>query len=404
MRSGSTKRPTDGLVNVGNTCFLNAAFQALRFTRPLQEFLGVDTGLDAWRTSLHILEPRPPTALNSKDRALIAAHTGTELVVQTAALVKSLCSQSKSHIWIDPRPFVRAFFEFAGSTSDEFRFGHMGDASEALHAILDGLHTHVCRPVSMTIRGVARTPAERELVDSFHSWSAFFYKEYSPFINHYYGQTQMRTMCRCGESKTVYEPWSTLKISIPGGDTAGAPVPSFRACVNTAFMPEVVDDYRCDSCKQVGQTVKYYSISRFPDVLLLVFKRFTDRLAKIQARIEYDPDCVDLEEWGAWTPTTPTPTPTPTGIDAAGTQNGLRRPPSIEGAASVAAHVGAGMYTVVSTIEQSGNMRGGHYSIRTRAETGVWRVYDDETVFPDSTRGAPTSDTYVLVLERLSDE
>lgn len=293
----------------------------------------------------------------------------------------------------DPRPFVRAFFDYTGFTSGEFQFRQMGDASEALHAIMDGLHMNTCRTVVIETRGIVQTPAEVELMDSYKSWARFFTKEYSLFISSYYGQTQMRSVCKCGETKTVYEPWSSLKISIPGGETAGAPVPSFRACVNTAFMPEVLDDYRCDACKEVGQTTKYYSISRFPDVLILVFKRFTDRLSKIQARIAYDPDWVDLEEWGTWSGPG-------SSAEAAAATTEAPRPPCLLGSEQVAEEQGAGVYKVASTIEQTGTMQGGHYLMRHRTSDG-WVVYDDESVSDDVGRGAPTPDTYVLVLERL---
>lgn len=379
---------TDGLINLGNTCFLNSAFQALRLTPPFREFLA------SWRTRLHALDPLPSRSDSAtpRGRAIIAAHLGTALVEQTAQLATALDAKGAA----DPRPFVRAFFDYTGftSTSGEFQFRQMGDASEALHAIMDGLHMNICRTVVIEARGIAQTPAEVELMESYKSWARFFTKEYSLFISSYYGQTQMRSICKCGETKTVYEPWSSLKISIPGGETAGAPVPSFRACVNTAFMPEVLDDYRCDVCKEVGQTTKYYSISRFPDVLILVFKRFTDRLSKIQARIAYDPDWVDLEEWGTWAGPG-------SSAEAAEAAAGPQRPPCPAGSEQIAEEQGAGVYKVASTIEQTGTMQGGHYLMRHRTGDDGWVVYDDDSVSEDVGRGAPTPDTYVLVLERL---
>jgi ubiquitin C-terminal hydrolase len=128
--------PRRGLGNIGNTCYLNSAFQALRYSRPFAAYFGSD----AWRTHSH------------PDRK------GYELAEETSMVLRALADTSTTARMIVPSKFVREFVRFAGEINDEIRFGAQADAAEAIQILLDGLHTQQAREVSMKIRGEAKTP------------------------------------------------------------------------------------------------------------------------------------------------------------------------------------------------------------------------------------------------------
>jgi ubiquitin C-terminal hydrolase len=334
-----------GLANVGNTCYLNSAFQALRFMKPFTDYFGKA----AW------------TAHRHEDRK------GYEMAGHVAELVVAL--QAPGDNMINPTKFVRSFLEVAQNFNDEIRYGAQADAAEAIQILLDGLHTQQAREVRMDITGTATTQEQREMIKSLESWATFFRKEYSPLVDAFYGQTQTTVVCAsCKARSTRYEPWGVLKAPIPGAETAGNAAPTLRECIASAFAAETLDDYACDACKKKGPARMEHAISRYPKHLILSLKRFTNTGAKVRARIPYDENNVDIAEWRAW------------------------------------ASQGSPKYRVVSTVEHMGSSRGGHYVMRGRhghSGDSQWYLYDDGSVSVSSLGGGAGPDTYVLFLEMI---
>jgi ubiquitin C-terminal hydrolase len=327
---------------VGNTCYLNSAFQALRFAGPFASLFGDNK----WARYAH------------------PERNGADLAKETASLVQAL--QAPGDGMVHSAKFARAFIQFAQEINDEIRYGAQADAAEAIQILLDGLHTQLAREVRMEINGSPHTSDHEELIKSLESWAGFFRKEYSALVDAFYGQTQSRVICgSCNAKSTRYEPWSVLKAPIPGAEKAGSPAPTLQECLRATFAAETIDDYACDACKKRGPARIEHAISRFPSHLILSLKRFTNTGAKVRARIPYDENSIDFSAWRAWT--------------------SIQEPQR---------------YRVVSTVEHLGSSRGGHYIMRTRTPT-EWLIYDDGSVSPSSSGGAAAPDTYVLILERI---
>jgi ubiquitin C-terminal hydrolase len=331
-----------GLANIGNTCYLNSAFQALRKAKPFAEYFGTD----AWTNHRH------------EDRK------GHELATQVATLVSAL-SEPGSNM-IVPSKFLKSFLETARDFNEDIRFGAQADAAEAIQILLDSLHTQQAREVNMDITGAAGTTEQAELVKSLESWATFFRKEYSSLIETFYGQTQTKVICQgCNACSTRYEPWGVLKVPIPGAEKVGNTAPTLNECITAAFASETIDDYACDGCKTKGPARMEHSISRFPKHIILSIKRFTNQGSKVRARIPYDENAIDMTNHRSWS--------------------------TIQGTAT---------YRVMSTIEHLGSSRGGHYIMRAREED-AWYIYDDGNVVECKEGGVAGPDTYVLFLEQL---
>jgi ubiquitin C-terminal hydrolase len=331
-----------GLGNLGNTCYLNSAFQALRHTQPFQEYFGTE----AWQQHRH------------------ADRKGHALAEATAELVQKLKAEGTQIV--APGRFLKEFIHFAREINDDIRYGAQADAAEAIQILLDGLHTQQAREVRMDITGRAITPEHAELVKSLESWATFFRKEYSPLVENYYGQTQIRIICEtCGTRSTRYEPWGVLKLPIPNSEKAGAAAPTLHECFGAAFATDTIDEYACETCKKKVKAKMEHSISRFPRHMIVSLKRFTNTGAKVRARIPYDENRIDLAALRTWM--------------------GLQT-------------VDHAIYRVVSTVEHLGSSRGGHYIMRAR-EGKSWFVYDDGSVSPSPIGGAAGPDTYMLFLE-----
>jgi len=336
--------PRRGLGNIGNTCYLNSAFQALRYSRPFAAYFGSD----AWRAHRH------------EDRK------GYELAEETHNVLAALADTATTARMVVPSKFVREFVRFAGEINDEIRFGAQADAAEAIQILLDGLHTQQAREVSMKIRGEAKTPEAAEYIKSLESWASFYHKEYSLIAENFYGQTCTRIVCECGAASAHYEPWGVFKAPIPGAEKAGAPAPTLQACIAAALEAETLDDYTCEKCHKKGVARMNRTISRFPSQMVLCLKRFTNTGAKVRARIPYDPDAVDFSEWLAW--------------------------PTLQPARDA-------RYRVYATVEHMGSSRFGHYVMRAR-DGDSWLLYDDGNCSASPVGGVAGPDTYILFLER----
>lgn len=334
-----------GLFNLGNTCYLNSAIQALRHAKPFTDYFGTE----AWKTHSHPSRP------------------GYELAQATAGLLAEFNKPDTTAVV--PKAFVAAFLRVAKERGldDEFHFGAQADGTEAVLLILQVLHEQQARHVQMEISGLAKSPSHKELVSSLENWSTFFQKEYSPIVEAVYGQTQAKRVCSCGATRVQYEPWGVLKLPIPNADKQGAPAPTLQQCIAANFASETLDDYTCDTCKTKGSTRTESKISRFPSHMILGLKRYTNAGAKVKARIPYDPDLIDFSEWVTW--------------------------PSLQRECK---------YKVYAVIDQHGSSRGGHYNMRSRrAQTDTWSLYDDQH-HGKAENGECSHDTLMLFLERLS--
>lgn len=339
------------MANIGNTCYLNSTIQALRYTKPLAEYLCGD----AWKQHRH------------PDRK------GHELVQETSEIFKMLCTAGEGRMVV-PGKFVNAFHTFSNDAGfDQIHRGVQADAPEAIQILLDGIHTQQAREVIMNISGRSETAEEKEYIRSLESWASFFRKEYSPIVNIFFGQTKANVECESCHHVTAsrYEPLELMKLPIPGSETAGAPAPSLKECIAASLATEKLEEYVCDACKKKGSASVHYAISRFPDRLIVSLKRFTNRGAKVHAPIRYNPDCIDFREWNAW--------------------------PTIQDKNNC-------MYRVYAVIDHYGSARGGHYNMRARDDNGAspeWLLYDDGACTPCPEGGAPTADTYVIFLEKI---
>jgi ubiquitin C-terminal hydrolase len=341
--NSGTMTSRHGLANIGNTCYLNSAIQALGRFKPFADYFGTDK----WKIHRH------------PDRK------GHDMAGHLAEIVTAL-HQPGTQIII-PSKFVRAFVEFAHEINDEIQLGAQADAAEAVQILLDGLHMQQAREVRMDISGTVVTIDQAAYIKSLESWSTFFHKEYSPLIEHFYGQTQTSVICAaCKATSTRYEPWGVLKLPIPGAEKQGSPAPSFNECIAAAVASETLDDYVCSACSVRGPAAMNHAISHFPKHMIVSLKRFTNAGSKVRARIPYDPNSIDMSPYRAWA--------------------------SIQGEAN---------YRVLSTVEHMGGNRGGHYCMRTRESDNSWLVYDDGRCGPSPIGGDAGPDTYMLFLEML---
>jgi len=327
---------TSGLANLGNTCFLNSVLQTLVACPPLD------------------IPEETPVRTSKKVPLFHAFQTLRKDMASTSMIV--------------PRGFLTALYQTVQACDDDwYQPRQQADAAECLQYILDAIHDSIYRTVRINIHGEARNAEEESKLKSMKAWSAFFEKEYSPVVEHFFGQHQLKVSCQtCGTVSERYEPWSMLKVPIPGGETAGAPVPSLEDCLNAFYAPETIDDYSCDTCKTKTVASLQTRISKLPNILILVLKRFTNQGLKIRGQIDWNPDSMGFQNWAAF----------------------ARCPYN---KSTMAAE-----FQTTAVIEHLGSAHSGHYHMFRRQAEG-WMNYDDSSVQPYG--GSVVSpDSYILFL------
>jgi ubiquitin C-terminal hydrolase len=339
-----------GLVNIGNTCFLNVVLQALRHCPPINTIF----------LSEHDIVPRE----KSNRKQLLAAF-------QT--LMRDFATVSSPHAGMRPSLVPRGFFHSLHTVLREtddywYRPGEQCDAAEALQYILDSLHQAMYRKVRMTVSGTATAAEHSSHIKAIKSWAVFFENEYSPIVNHFNGQHMIKITCtNCNNVSERYEPWLMVKAPIPGADVVGGPAPTMKACLDAAFESETIDDYACDSCKSKQRAVKSELISRLPPVTIVSIKRFTNAGHKVRGLIPWDLDELDFRPWMAFD-----------------------RSPFNDDTSSV--------YKTFAVIEHHGSTFGGHYRMYARSADNTWNEYDDSSVTTVAPDRVITPDSYIALL------
>lgn len=342
-----------GLRNIGNTCFMNAVFQALRYSPGFLEFF--------WKSFIHCEKEDEAIAKSLYDifTKLLAAPSGSVVDTRsfTQMLIKTLSENGRL----------------------EYRFNQQMDSSEFLQYLMDTVAMYQSNPVSMSIApGTGDEAVHSAQTRALESWINYYEKGHCSFIENFYGQMQTIGRCTNCHTKTSesYEPLSKIEASIPDSNIEGAPAPTLFECLKMgSFDTNIASDYRCESCKiyesskEKGTIRRVSRMSRFPEELIIVLKRFvriggnagTSR--KVSGKILWDLNKLDLNELAAF--------PSP-----------FKTAPPIYKTYAVIEHIGR-------TIES------GHYTMRAR-HGSKWIEYNDEMAHEIPEEHVVTVNSYII--------
>jgi ubiquitin carboxyl-terminal hydrolase 22/27/51 len=274
-----------------------------------------------------------------------------------------------------PRGFFQTLFNVLEETNNGWYCrGQQADAAEAIQYILESLHDGIYKTVTMSVSGESSNCEEVSQIKAIESWATYFGKEYSPIIQNFYGQTQIRIQCEtCKSVSERYEPWLMIKTPIPGGEVVGGPAPTLDTCLTAAFAPESLDDYECTTCslregrKVNGKATITNRISRLPPIVILSVKRFTNDGNKVRGKLAWDLDRFDL------------------GSVFAFSRNPFSEIPV------------QSEYETFAVIEHHGSLQGGHYTMFAR-QNETWMEYDDNSISDVAPDRVVSADSYILFL------
>ncbi|XP_069598756.1 ubiquitin carboxyl-terminal hydrolase 2 isoform X1 [Ranitomeya imitator] len=329
-----------GLRNLGNTCFMNSILQCLSNTKDLRDYC------------LH----------NSYKRDLNSKTCSTAIMEEFARLLQAIWTSSANDV-VSPSEFKTQIQRYA----PRFMGYNQQDAQEFLRFLLDGLHNEVNR---ITVRPKPCTQDLDHLPDAEKGkqmWKRYLEREDSRIVELFVGQLKSSLTCtECGYCSTVFDPFWDLSLPIA---KKSVPEVSLMDCIRLFTKEDVLDGDEkptCCRCKARRRCTKKFTIQKFPKILVLHLKRFSEgriRSSKLSTFVNFPLKDLDLREFSSETSTHAT-------------------------------------YNLYAVSNHSGTTMGGHYTAYCKSpNNGEWHTFNDSRVTAMSSSQVRSSDAYVLFYE-----
>jgi ubiquitin C-terminal hydrolase len=327
-----------GLMNLGNTCFVNSCLQALSHTYELNRFLN-----------------------DEKYKKRLTKKPDAVLLSEWDKLRTLMWSEN---CIVSPGGFMASMKQIARLKNQElFTHNSQNDVQEFLVFMLDSFHMALSREVNMTITGDINNNKDIIGRKCYEMMQQMYTKNYSEMLNLFYG-IQMSVITEVGGNDASSasgevlsispEPFSIISLSIPIveiPDTGKSRIPTLIDCFTHYCAGELMQG---DNAWFNSTTNKYQDVKRgtmywsLPNIMIIDLKR------------------VQYTERGAVKISIPVEIPL-TGLNMSSFVNGYKRDSYIYDLYAVCNHHGS----------SSG---GGHYTATICTASNVWYAFNDENV------------------------
>jgi len=203
---------TNGLSNLGNTCFMNSGLQCIAHTTLLRDYLLKGY----WKKELNL------TSIHGMKGKMVKAF------------VKVL-----ENLWGDyDGPYRPTEFKSVISKhTPSFEGYHQHDCQEFIASLLDGLHEDVNR---VPVKKFEEYPDMNEMEDeeaAKKSWELHIRRENSIIVDLFYGQYRSINICQACKTKRLnFEPFVYLTLPIPENQEIEIPI---QVLLNGKFIETV---------------------------------------------------------------------------------------------------------------------------------------------------------------------
>lgn len=336
----ASNQGTNGLRNIGNTCFMNSVIQCLSNTKPLMNYLVHDDYSREINTS--------------------SSSMKGSLVKAFATVIKGLWKVNGRVV--DPSSLKGAIQRFA----PRFSGYNQEDSQEFLRYLLEGLHEDVnrvtTRPAPINTEIDTSLSVSEQAIES---WKRYIRRDDSHLVDLFVGQLKSTLQCtHCNHESVTFEPFWDLSLGIP----SRAGEVSLLECFDTFTKEETLDGDEmpsCEACKTRRKSTKRYTLYRLPKILVVHLKRFspTERFRqKLSSVVSFPLSGLSLSRY----------------TDS----------------------VTCSSYNCYAISNHSGTLSSGHYTAYAKhPNSGQWHLYNDTRVSKCSSSSVITNEAYLLFFE-----
>ena len=251
-----------------------------------------------------------------------------------------------SNCIISPGKYIKTIQKVAELKGMELFTGYsQNDLHEFLLFLIDCFHNSLSREIKMTISGKIENEKDEIAVKCFEMIKNMYSKEYSEIWNLFYAvHVSEITHLETGEKLQITpEPYSMIDLPIPPNNKS----PSLIDCFNCYVEGEVLRDDNAWYNEKTNEKInirKKIEFWSFPNILVIDFKRFNNRLQKNQILISFPLDDLDLSEY------------------VIGYKSETYK------------------YELYGVCNHSGGCMGGHYTAYVKNANGKWYHFNDTSV------------------------
>jgi ubiquitin carboxyl-terminal hydrolase 8 len=331
-----------GLVNVGNSCYLNSTMQVISHTYELNNFLNLKTKDD-----------------NKFYELKLNKAAESVLLVEWDKLRQLMWSENCT---IGPWGFVNAVRKIAHIKQKDIFTGYaQNDLPEFLIFIIDSLHMALIREVDMTIKGKIKNSTDKLASECYQMMRNMYKKEYSEMLDIFYGisVSQIKSIHKNKILSLRPEPFSILSLSLPEKESN---ITLFD-CIDLYCKPERLEEEnawyneKTKKKEDVNKGIIFWSL---PNILIIDLKRFNNRNQKIHTNISIPLNSVDFSKW----------------------IYGYKKHSYV--------------YDLYGACYHSGGVLGGHYTSSVKNANGQWYLFNDTDVKKLNENDVITNNIYCL--------
>ena len=336
-----------GLANLGNTCFLNSALQAISHTYELNEILD-----------------------NNNLEKIIKKNSSSILLKEWNELRKLIWSKN---CVIAPKGFLQAVQKVASDKNQELFTGYeQNDLSEFLIFLLGCFHDSLKREVEIIVKGEIKNFKDVIAVKCLESYKRLQEKEYSEIIDLFYG-IQATLIYEKDKDYDNLDENSILSVASESFFIINLPIPLLKKnitiydCFNSFTEIETLDGdnmWYNEKTKQKQSINKKACFWKLPRILIIDLKRFDMHNSKRQNHIH-----VPLE------------------INLSDYVVGYKK--------------GDNNYKLYAVCNHSGVTQGGHYTANVLNQNGKWYNYNDTAVKEIKQEQVVTAKAYCLFFRKI---
>ena len=308
-----------GLVNLGNTCFLNTTIQILSHTYELSEIL------------------------NTKKYEKQMKDINDSIVIREYDdLRKTLW---KTNGKISPQKFVFNIFQLAKLKDKELFTGYsQNDMPEFLLFLIDCMHNSISRSITVNIQGNIENDIDQIAVKCYEYLKESYEKEYSELTDLFYGIYISEILTKSKKKNILStKPEHYLLLDLPLPDKKDL---NIYDCFDNFIEYEELEGENAwyNEDKNIYEDVKKRIIFwSFPKVLILCLKRYdATGQNKITKLVDFPLNDLDLSKY----------------------IKGYR--------------ASSYVYDLYGIINHMGNVNGGHYTTYIKVANGDWYHFNDD--------------------------